>query len=582
MSHLNKLNSVLCSAAVALSVLGAPVSVFAEEEPDPTPKSTEVKSDSELIDPQSDPAPEPTPDPNPNPQESKKYIVTFNDGTKTWEVTVELKDGATSAPYTLPKDRPSKTGFEFAGWSDGQTLYQPGDNITVDADMTLTAEWEPDKPAQPSNPGTTVSDLLKELGDKVSGLVADADASAIKADLEKLKELIDKGGSATGTVVIENLNDIKSKLDSIKDTVKNTNGIDDALKEEVGNLADEADQVLRKALADSVDSMVSDFSGLTKPDSISREGWDSIGSELGILQNTLKDNKVSYPRIAKAFSDAATQIEKVISPAAGTAAKTEVDKIIAQLEGMAEILDPSLANVNMPAKPAASKVEELLKDKALIISMKSGNDTITETFGLTKDTYTIGSVAKKVGSADTYYCPITIKTDEYKKEFAKDQKLKSVTGAKTVTVDLTYDKDKETWTVTDADIPTLTVTGEEKTEYTVTLKTGESTTWRTLTATVESGKTSAVINLPNAKPTKSGYTFVAWKNESTGKTYNAGEQIVVKADMTLVATWKTGKDTSSPNTAAMNPAGDSAFFATTLAAAAGLGVLAAVKAFRKD
>lgn len=581
MSHLNKLNSVLCSAAVALSVFGTPVSVFAEEEPDPTPKSTEVKSDSELIDPQSDPAPEPTPDPNPNPQEDKKYTITFNDGTKTWEKTVELKDGATSAPYTLPKDRPSKTGFEFAGWSDGQTLYQPGDEIPVNADMTLTAEWEPDKPAQPSNPGTTVSDLLKELGDRVSGLVADADASAIKADLEKLKELIDKGGSATGTVVIENLNDIKSKLDIIKDTVKNTNGIDDALKEEVEELADKADQVLYKALADSVDGMISDYNGLTKPNGISQEGWDKIGTELGILQNMLNGNKVPYDRIAKAFYEAATEIGKLISPASGTAAKTEVDKIIAQLKGMAEILDSSFINVNMPPKPAASKVEELLKDKALIISMKSGNDTISETFGLKEKTYTIGSVGKKPASADTYYCPITIKTDEYKKAFAKGQKLEGVDGADTVTVNLTYDNDKEAWTVTDADIPTLTVTPEKKTEYTVTLKDG-STVLDTLKVTVESGKTYGLVNLPNAEPEKDGYTFVAWKDKATGTTYKAGKQIRVSSNMTLVATWKKGTTTSSPNTAAMNPAGDSTFFATTLVAAAGLGVLAAIKAFRKD
>lgn len=37
---------------------------------------------------------------------------------------------------------PEKSGYTFTGWSDGTTVYQPGDTITVEQDITLTAQWK--------------------------------------------------------------------------------------------------------------------------------------------------------------------------------------------------------------------------------------------------------------------------------------------------------------------------------------------------------------------------------------------------------------------------------------------------------
>ena len=46
------------------------------------------------------------------------------------------------------------------------------------------------------------------------------------------------------------------------------------------------------------------------------------------------------------------------------------------------------------------------------------------------------------------------------------------------------------------------------------------------------------ITLPSAKPTRGGYKFQGWKEETTGTIYQPGDEITVIGDMTLVAQWK--------------------------------------------
>ena len=70
------------------------------------------------------------------------YTVTYNanggDGAPLPEVVI-------SGQYNIQNIIPTREGYEFAGWSDGITIYQPGEMINVSSDMILTAIWNPIK-----------------------------------------------------------------------------------------------------------------------------------------------------------------------------------------------------------------------------------------------------------------------------------------------------------------------------------------------------------------------------------------------------------------------------------------------------
>lgn len=55
---------------------------------------------------------------------------------------VEMPANTTPGPYdfTLP-DGPVRPGFAFTGWKLGDTVYQPGDTITVTENYTFYAQW---------------------------------------------------------------------------------------------------------------------------------------------------------------------------------------------------------------------------------------------------------------------------------------------------------------------------------------------------------------------------------------------------------------------------------------------------------
>lgn len=46
-----------------------------------------------------------------------------------------------NALYTIPSTPPTRTGYTFNNYSDGSTTHAPGSQITVTADVTLTAQW---------------------------------------------------------------------------------------------------------------------------------------------------------------------------------------------------------------------------------------------------------------------------------------------------------------------------------------------------------------------------------------------------------------------------------------------------------
>ena len=95
-------------------------------------------------------------------------IIVDNDLTLTaqWEkkaplviqhtVTYDLDGGVDTgkyAPVTVKAgdtihaaDAPTKDGYTFTGWSDGKTTHQPGEKITVNDDLILTAQWEKKAP----------------------------------------------------------------------------------------------------------------------------------------------------------------------------------------------------------------------------------------------------------------------------------------------------------------------------------------------------------------------------------------------------------------------------------------------------
>ena len=83
---------------------------------------------------------------------SSNYTLAYQKGTLTvnnrWLVTVKYENGdADVSSYVEPgssfklPDAPSKSGYYFVGWSDGNKTYEAGDGVTITADTTFTAVW---------------------------------------------------------------------------------------------------------------------------------------------------------------------------------------------------------------------------------------------------------------------------------------------------------------------------------------------------------------------------------------------------------------------------------------------------------
>ena len=82
------------------------------------------------------------------------HIVFVYEEVQTWNITyvsgseaedVQNLPSNTSvlnnALYTIPSTPPTRAGYTFNNYSDGSTTHAPGNQITVTADVTLTAQW---------------------------------------------------------------------------------------------------------------------------------------------------------------------------------------------------------------------------------------------------------------------------------------------------------------------------------------------------------------------------------------------------------------------------------------------------------
>lgn len=76
-------------------------------------------------------------------KEENGYLVSYdlNGGERAENEEYEAKIVAEGTPIAL-KAAPSKDGYVFAGWSDGDTTYNAGDAVTVEHAMTFTAQWK--------------------------------------------------------------------------------------------------------------------------------------------------------------------------------------------------------------------------------------------------------------------------------------------------------------------------------------------------------------------------------------------------------------------------------------------------------
>lgn len=68
-----------------------------------------------------------------------RYDLNGGEGAEGADYTDET--AAEGTTITL-KPAPSKDGYVFAGWSDGDTTYNAGDAVTVEHAMTFTAQWK--------------------------------------------------------------------------------------------------------------------------------------------------------------------------------------------------------------------------------------------------------------------------------------------------------------------------------------------------------------------------------------------------------------------------------------------------------
>ena len=76
-------------------------------------------------------------------KEENGYLVSYdlNGGEPAENEDYREEIVAEGTPIAL-KAAPSKDGYVFAGWSDGDTTYNAGDAVTVEHAMTFTAQWK--------------------------------------------------------------------------------------------------------------------------------------------------------------------------------------------------------------------------------------------------------------------------------------------------------------------------------------------------------------------------------------------------------------------------------------------------------
>ena len=125
--------------------------------------------------------------------EPTKYTVTFKDGdTETLVKVVE------NEKVTKPTD-PTKTGYDFLGWYDGNTIFDF--NTAIKANKTLTAKWEA-KPVLPVVKALNISERSYSNG-RFYGKVTDSNGLGVK---DATVSLYDYNGSLVRTAVTTDAN----------------------------------------------------------------------------------------------------------------------------------------------------------------------------------------------------------------------------------------------------------------------------------------------------------------------------------------------------------------------------------------
>lgn len=125
--------------------------------------------------------------------EPTKYTVTFKDGdTETLVKVVE------NQKVPKPTD-PTKEGYNFLGWYDGNTIFDF--NTAITADKTLTAKWEA-KPVVPVVKVLTITERYYDNG-RFYGKVTDSNGLGVK---DATVSLYNYNGSLVRTAVTTDAN----------------------------------------------------------------------------------------------------------------------------------------------------------------------------------------------------------------------------------------------------------------------------------------------------------------------------------------------------------------------------------------
>ncbi len=145
---------------------------------------------------------------------AEKYSVSFNaNGGSGSMATVFIQKGST---YTVQDCTFTYAGYEFSTWNDGTNDVPVGSVITVNGNITLTAQWTylPTKIISPSDfnaklknkmNGTPINELVFRTGQPVPATIADSDLMSAPDSLKKVWLSL----SSEGTTLNVNTDSIK-------------------------------------------------------------------------------------------------------------------------------------------------------------------------------------------------------------------------------------------------------------------------------------------------------------------------------------------------------------------------------------
>lgn len=474
----------------------------------------------------------------------------------------------------------------------------------------IFAADETKEPAQTETTDTIKNDIskvtakadeyLKDMESHIDALTDGKTMDAIKEKLGDVKTEVQKVEKEGTTAAVRDLHALKTKINQLKDEVTG-----EEAKNQITALSDEADSSMRAEMKGTLDRFVKSLDEMAKPSDLDDTAWTNIVDSVKNASTAIADKATDDKAMINGLNNAASQLKSVLEAQSTGQVKTEVQGMINQLNKYVADLDGTAAQDDTtgkddaaaddankgdtttgetgkdetdkdetdkdetnkdepgvtPAAPKEDAVKALLKDKDLTVKLKDSDKS--KVYKLTDAKFTVGDV-KAVENEDkttTYTVPVTVDTASFIDQFEKDENLKDLTAVKPLELSLNYLSATDAWEL--SEIPTLELTKKETTtpttpsdavkSYTITLMNGDESFFSKKYETAK-GKDSVTFNLPNSKPKKEGKVFAGWEDKSTKKVYEAGKEITISANTTLYATWKDGKDSSSPNTAALQQA----------------------------